>query len=191
VHRRVLSERYYAQYHARFYDRILQLSSHLTSILERGLFKCILEKIFDIIKTNTVGAVILTQKSRYGCSPPIWIQSRIALNRIVGLICKLVTINRSIIVTTQQKFAWVLEEISSGGAVFEANRSYYGDGPYLDGLSVQFIADDSTRATGVRASILDFAETSLDEIKLATERFPELQTITSLSLAVSTRYKAR
>lgn len=73
---------------------------------------------------------------------------------------------------------WILEEISAESATFEANRSYYGDGPYLDGLSIQFIAEDSTRAAGVRANILDFAETSLDEVISATERFPQLQTMT-------------
>lgn len=72
---------------------------------------------------------------------------------------------------------WILEEVSSEGATFEANRSYYGTGPHLDGLTVQFIPQASTRATGVRADILDFAETTPDEIDAALERFPTLQTI--------------
>lgn len=73
---------------------------------------------------------------------------------------------------------WILEEISSGSATFEANRSYYGDGPYLDGLSIQFIAQDSTRAAGVRANVLDFAETTQEEVRSALDRFPGLQTLT-------------
>ncbi len=73
---------------------------------------------------------------------------------------------------------WILEEISQEGASFEANRGYYGDGPFLDGLSVQFIAQATTRAAGVRADILDFAETTLLEVMAAQERFPELQTVT-------------
>lgn len=86
---------------------------------------------------------------------------------------------------------WLLEEISSDSATFEANRIYYGDGPYLDGLSVQFIDEDSTRAAGVRANILDFAETTLEEVRSATDRFPDLQTLsltqpgTGVELAVN------
>lgn len=72
---------------------------------------------------------------------------------------------------------WIFEEMSSGGATFEANRYYYGKGPYMDGLSVQFIEQDTTRAAGVRADILDFAATTLDEAQSATERFPELQVL--------------
>lgn len=69
---------------------------------------------------------------------------------------------------------WIMEEVSSAGATFEANRNYYSDnGPHVDGLAVQFIEEDSTRATGVRAGLLDFAQTSLGEARSAIERFPE------------------
>ncbi|MDA1296565.1 MAG: ABC transporter substrate-binding protein [Chloroflexi bacterium] len=74
---------------------------------------------------------------------------------------------------------WVLEETSTAGATFEANRDYYEAGlPYLDGLSMQFIAQDSTRAAGVRSGILDMDQSTLEEVKSATDRFPELQTLT-------------
>ena len=70
---------------------------------------------------------------------------------------------------------WIMEEVSTAGATFETNRSYYGDrGPFVDGLAVQFIEEDSTRATGVRAGLLDFAQTSRAEAMSAVERFPEL-----------------
>ncbi len=70
---------------------------------------------------------------------------------------------------------WILEEVSTAGETFEANRNYYGQsGPHVDGLSVQFIEEDSTRATGVRAGLLDFAQTTLEEALSATERFPDL-----------------
>lgn len=73
---------------------------------------------------------------------------------------------------------WVLEEISGGAATFETNRDYYGDSvPYLDGMSVQFIPQASTRATGVRAGVLDLVETNIAEVNSAIERFPEFQSI--------------
>ena len=75
---------------------------------------------------------------------------------------------------------WILEEFSIAGATFEANRNYYADGstPYLDGLSLQFIADDFTRAAGLRAGLLDMDQSTLEQVRSATERFPELQTVT-------------
>lgn len=76
---------------------------------------------------------------------------------------------------------WILEEVSTGGATFETNRGYYGNnGPHVDGLSVQFIGEDSTRATGVRAGLLDFVQTSRSEVESAQERFPELQSVSIL-----------
>lgn len=73
---------------------------------------------------------------------------------------------------------WILEEISIAGATFEANREYYADGlPYLDGLSLQFIADDATRTAGVRIGLLDMVQSTLAEVRSATERFPKLQTL--------------
>ncbi len=72
---------------------------------------------------------------------------------------------------------WLLEGISQDDATFIANRSYYGEGPHLDGLAIQFIEQDSTRAAGVRADILDFAETTPAEVQSALERFPELRTM--------------
>ncbi len=74
---------------------------------------------------------------------------------------------------------WILQEVTTAGEIFDANRDYYGkDVPYLDALSIQFIAQDSTRAAGVRAGILDADESTLTEVKSATEKFPELQSLT-------------
>ena len=71
---------------------------------------------------------------------------------------------------------WVLEEISASDATFEANRDYYEDGlPYLDGLAVQFIEDDGTRAAGLRAGLLDFDQTTYDDMVSATGRFEDIR----------------
>jgi peptide/nickel transport system substrate-binding protein len=88
---------------------------------------------------------------------------------------------------------WILEEFSTAGSTFEANREYYEvDLPYLDGLSVQFIAEDSTRAAGLRAGLFDMDQSTLREIRSATERFPDLRSLsltrpgTGVELALNT-----
>ncbi|MDA0677292.1 MAG: ABC transporter substrate-binding protein, partial [Chloroflexi bacterium] len=74
---------------------------------------------------------------------------------------------------------WILQEVTPGGELFDANPDYYGsDRPYLDALNIQFIAQDSTRAAGVRAGILDVDESTLAEVKSATEKFPDIRSLT-------------
>jgi ABC-type transport system substrate-binding protein len=74
---------------------------------------------------------------------------------------------------------WILQEFTPGGELFDANPDYYGDDkPYLDALNIQFIAQDSTRAAGVRAGILDVDESTLAEVKSATDKFPDIQSLT-------------
>ena len=73
---------------------------------------------------------------------------------------------------------WTLQEFTPGGELFDANPGYYGDDtPYLDALNIQFIAQDSTRAAGVRAGILDVDESNLAEVLSATEKFPDIQSL--------------
>jgi ABC-type transport system substrate-binding protein len=74
---------------------------------------------------------------------------------------------------------WILQEVTPGGELFDANPDYYGDDkPYLDALNIQFIAQDSTRAAGVRAGILDVDESTLAEVESATAKFPDIQSLT-------------
>jgi peptide/nickel transport system substrate-binding protein len=77
---------------------------------------------------------------------------------------------------------WVLEEFSDFSATFEANREYFdGKLPYLDGLAIQYVADDTTRIVAVRTGALDVASGGYEDVKAALERLPEFGSMKMLA----------
>ncbi|NQW19523.1 MAG: ABC transporter substrate-binding protein [Chloroflexi bacterium] len=70
---------------------------------------------------------------------------------------------------------WIANEVQADVIRLIVNPDYYEDDfPYLDGLDIQVMPAESTRAAGMRAKVIDLAQASFDTVADARDRFDQI-----------------